>query len=519
MRSYNVSVVAKTDQIPGAFAVASVVVTVEDVNDNPPRFPYSRYTVYIEETAAKGTTILSLTATDADSVGGPVDYTVTSPGAENVFVVTENANGGVDVTLAGDGLLNYQMTPVYGLVIKATDTANPRLFMNAHVRVVVEAVNFTIPVFLDALYRSTILENTPNGETVTAVSAVVNGRPSAEVSYRLASQRSSSGRTIDAFRISQSGQIQVSQASLLDYESIKQIDLSVVASLRTPLLRTAQTTVVVTLNDVNDNYPRFSTDHYTGKITPDDPVGTAIVTLNATDRDSGSNAFISFKLVDDGKENQLFTLVDGVVTLAAPLNESTLDSYVFSIEAYDGGQPSLTSTTSVEITVQCSDSGRCPWTSQQDSGSGVPFAAVIGGAVGGAIFITLVVIIVVVFVRKSGHDHDESIVKASRDSKRSRATVTDYHNPLYSPQSGGNEGESSYESLDDSRKTSTSPLTQPASEMSENQYLEVGDGKSSTATDYTRMKKSFDDVPDMIYEDMDGKGRQEPLYSNVNTRL
>jgi hypothetical protein len=97
--------------------------------------------------------------------------------------------------------------------------------------------------------------------------------------------------------------------------------------------------------------------------------------------------------------------------------------------------------------------------------------------------------------------------------------VTDYHNPLYSHHLGGNEGEPSYESFDDSRKTSTSPLTQPARDTSENQYLEVGDGKSSTATDYTRMKKSFDDVPDMIYEDMDGKGRQEPLYSNVNTRL
>ena len=290
VRNYNMSVVAKTDQIPGAFAVASVVMSVQDVNDNPPRFPYSRYTVYVQETAAKGAKILSLTATDADSVGGPVDYTVSSRSpadANDVFTVTKNANGGVDMTLAGDGLLNYQMTPVYEFVIKALDTENASLFSNAHVRVVVEAVNFTIPVFLDPLYRRSILENSPNGTTVMTVSALVNGRPSAEVSYRLANQRSPAGQTIDAFRITNSGQIQVSNSSLLDYESIKQIDLSVIASLRTPRLRTAQTTVTITLDDVNDNRPLFNTDSYTGTISLDDPVGTAIVTLTATDRDSG----------------------------------------------------------------------------------------------------------------------------------------------------------------------------------------------------------------------------------------
>jgi hypothetical protein len=97
--------------------------------------------------------------------------------------------------------------------------------------------------------------------------------------------------------------------------------------------------------------------------------------------------------------------------------------------------------------------------------------------------------------------------------------VTDYHNPLYSHHLGGNEGEPSYESFDDSRKTSTSPLTQPASETSENLYLEAGDEKSSTATDCLPMKKSFDDIPDKIYDDVDGEGWQEPLYSNVNARL
>ena len=72
----------------------------------------------------------------------------------------------------------------------------------------------------------------------------------------------------------------------------------------------------------------------------------------------------------DGNEDQLFTLTDNVVTLAASLDETTHESYVLSVEAYDGGQPSLSSTTSVKIAVHCSSSGQCPFKSQQDSGSG-----------------------------------------------------------------------------------------------------------------------------------------------------
>ena len=84
----------------------------------------------------------------------------------------------------------------------------------------------------------------------------------------------------------------------------------------------------------------------------------------------------------------------------------------------------------------------------------------------------------------------------------------------------GDQEEPSYESLDDSRKRSTSPLTGPERERLENTYLKLGEGKPSN--DYLPMNKSLDDVPDVIYEDMDGQGRQGrqgPIYSNVNTHL
>ena len=297
VKDYDVSVVAKTDQIPGAFAVASLSINVQDVNDNPPRFSFSRYTVYVREDAAGGRRLLSLTATDVDSVGGPVSYSVSSQtplNASSVFVVSQS-NGGVDLTLARGELLNYQTTPFYEIVIKAFDSADARLFSETSIRIVVEAVVFSHPFFMDRLYRAEISENLPNGSLVLSVEALVNDKSSGAVSYRLTDQRSPpTMKRVEAFGITDNGHIQVSDSSLLDYENVKEIHLTVIASLAGTRLLTAETAVIVSLNDTNDNRPQFTNETFTGTISIDDPVGTTIVIVTATDADSGIDFYNTF---------------------------------------------------------------------------------------------------------------------------------------------------------------------------------------------------------------------------------
>jgi len=56
------------------------------------------------------------------------------------------------------------------------------------------------------------------------------------------------------------------------------------------------TTLRVSITDVNDNAPVFSSDTYSKSIlVKDAKVGEVLLTLSATDKDAGNNALISYR--------------------------------------------------------------------------------------------------------------------------------------------------------------------------------------------------------------------------------
>ena len=52
----------------------------------------------------------------------------------------------------------------------------------------------------------------------------------------------------------------------------------------------------MTVLDVNDNSPVFSQDQYEFSLREHSPVGEALATVTATDRDVGSNAMLTYSL-------------------------------------------------------------------------------------------------------------------------------------------------------------------------------------------------------------------------------
>lgn len=63
---YQFQVVAEDGGDPSKSATATVVVTVQDVNDNDPTFNPKQYDVVISEDSAPGTPLATVTATDPD---------------------------------------------------------------------------------------------------------------------------------------------------------------------------------------------------------------------------------------------------------------------------------------------------------------------------------------------------------------------------------------------------------------------------------------------------------------------
>lgn len=113
----------------------------------------------------------------------------------------------------------------------------------------------------------------------------------------------------------------------------------------------AECTVRVRITDANDHAPEFLVDAYSADVLESAPVGAEVLKVTATDADRGDNAAVSYYLVDGLKTFSL-NETTGKLTLTAPLDRETKDSYHLSIEARDAGSPSRSTFIPAAITVQ-----------------------------------------------------------------------------------------------------------------------------------------------------------------------
>lgn len=96
----------------------------------------------------------------------------------------------------------------------------------------------------------------------------------------------------------------------LDREVQDSYNLVVIAADGGNPPRSERLLVNVRITDVNDNAPMLSSTIYNVSVKEDEPVGSVILTLKATDLDSGKNAEIRYRLSNHQSENikQLFEI-------------------------------------------------------------------------------------------------------------------------------------------------------------------------------------------------------------------
>ncbi|XP_034036983.1 protocadherin gamma-A2-like isoform X34 [Thalassophryne amazonica] len=113
--------------------------------------------------------------------------------------------------------------------------------------------------------------------------------------------------------------------------------------------------IFVNILDTNDNAPVFSKDIYSVTLEENAPLGTAVIQVNATDADDGTNAEIiySFSNSVDPSLNELFELnpSTGEITVKGLVNYEEKDMYEIEIEASDKGFAPLTTEKSVLIKI------------------------------------------------------------------------------------------------------------------------------------------------------------------------
>ena len=98
------------------------------------------------------------------------------------------------------------------------------------------------------------------------------------------------------------------------------------------VLSLAKAVLRVEVEDVNDNYPKFSQLHYSQDVWKSSAVNSPVLKINATDLDDGRNGLIRFEAVS-GNFNETFAFEpDGMVFLKKPLLHSEVSLVDFEVK-------------------------------------------------------------------------------------------------------------------------------------------------------------------------------------------
>ena len=110
--------------------------------------------------------------------------------------------------------------------------------------------------------------------------------------------------------------------------------------------------LVIHFADVNDNPPDFASKFYFATVTEGVVLGTEVVRVLATSKDTGLNAEIRYS-IRGGNQHNKFTIhpVTGLVSLADDIDYEKAREYLLTVEAKDRGTPPLSSHATVNITV------------------------------------------------------------------------------------------------------------------------------------------------------------------------
>ncbi|XP_069487651.1 protocadherin Fat 1 isoform X1 [Ambystoma mexicanum] len=324
-------------------SLGSVVVSVLDINDNPPVFEQREYGTTVSEDTAVGTEILQVYATSRDiEANAEITYLIVSGNEHGKFSIN-SVTGALFILEC----LDYENSHEYYLTIEATDGGTPPLSDVATVSINVTDVNDNTPVFSQATYTAVISEDAILGQGVISVmSDDADGPLYNHIHYSITEGNQGNPFIIDPVR----GDIKVTKH--LDREKISGYTLTVQAADNGTPPRTNMTIVNIDVSDVNDNPPTFSQENYSVIIQENMPVGFSLLQLLVTDKDSTHNGPpFSFTFMSGNEDSSFQISSQGVITSAVALKRKMKDHYVLHVKVEDNGKPQLSSMTFVAIQV------------------------------------------------------------------------------------------------------------------------------------------------------------------------
>uniref|UniRef100_M3YAA9 Protocadherin gamma subfamily A, 4 n=1 Tax=Mustela putorius furo TaxID=9669 RepID=M3YAA9_MUSPF len=343
---------------PGLRARSKVLVTVLDVNDNAPEVTVTSLANSVQETSPPGTVIALFNVHDSDS--GENGF-VTCSILDNLPFTLEKTYGNYHRLLTCRTLDREEVSE-YNITVTATDHGMPPLSTETHISLQVADINDNPPAFPHASYSAYIPENNPRGASILSMSAQdPDSIENARVTYSLA-EDTLHGLSLSSFVSINSDTGVLYALCSFDFEQVRDLQLLVRASDSGNPPLSSNVSLHIFIVDQNDNapeilYPSLPTDGSTGvELAPRSAEPGYLVTkVVAVDRDSGQNAWLSYRLLK-ASEPGLFAvgLPTGEVRTARALLDRDALKQSLVVAVQDHGQPPLSAT--VTLTVAVADS-------------------------------------------------------------------------------------------------------------------------------------------------------------------
>nr|CAD7397956.1 unnamed protein product [Timema cristinae] len=364
-------------------ATTTVTVDIIDVNNKPPIFPGnpSTYTCYVSESAAVGTFVFFATADDPDT-DAILEYSIIEPiravdrsgiflkstipyNYKDIFKI--NSTSG-EITVAQP--LDHQSAAVIILTIQAKDlNAKENIkeqIAKVEISIYIQAYNDSNPIFTlpgwsisNTIVKIKIPEEQPVGTVLMTLTA--KDPITSKFIKKFEQVESSTSEDEEKFVTIEVNSGNVILNKRLDFESLLQKSLRFqVLAISEDGSHNSELTVVMDVQDINDNSPEFPQKLYNVQILESSKFPEILMTIQATDHDSINNltgfGTVHYLLSGENADSFIVNRITGIIQIAPNTTldrekQSTLNFVVIAIDTPQGGVNQRKSTAMVRVEV------------------------------------------------------------------------------------------------------------------------------------------------------------------------
>ncbi|XP_066535930.1 cadherin-related family member 1 [Hoplias malabaricus] len=323
---------------------ATLTINVIDSQDTSPLFVGTPYFGYVYEVSSPGSEIFTVFAKDGDvEKPNPIVYSIDG-GSEGAFAI--NKTSGCITLLAYPAHLRRE---IFNIKVKASEVNEDGNLLDSSVTTVtirVVDLNNHPPTFYGErgpqnMFELTMYEHPPEGEILRGLKITVNDSDqgaNAKFNLRLVGPghmlRVVPQTVLNEAQVT----ILVENSAAIDYERSQSLTFKLLAvEIDTPERFSATADIVINLLDTNDNAPKFSSDFYIARIPENSPGGSNVVSVTATDPDSGLWGVVKYSIYGSGSDLFLIQSDSGIIYTQpwASLDAEVKSKYNFYVKAED----------------------------------------------------------------------------------------------------------------------------------------------------------------------------------------